>query len=969
MKKHLKIIIPLVVVFGLVGGVAFYFNQLSKNGILDMEDVYATIKTLSVYFIPVAILVVAIIIALIVFRKKDRTFKFWLRAESLVAVLVALVITANVIVFGPMASLFNLNYAKMGTVSKETLANSANVTNKIADEGIVLLKNNEEYLPLKEEKRNLNVFGWASTNPVYGGTGSGNVDTSTAVTMLDGLKNGGFKVNTELVDFYTDYRSDRPEVGMWAQDWTLPEPKKELYSEELLNNAKEFSETAVIFIGRVGGEGADLPMNMKDESLTYEGNEGDFEEGDHFLELSKSEKELVDLVTANFDDVVVVINAANAMELGWIEEYDNIKSALWMAGPGTTGFNSLGNVLNGSVNPSGRTVNTYVYDLQKTPTWNNFGDFQYEDSEYTFVNYVEDIYVGYKFYETFYEGKEEAYQKAVQYPFGYGLSYAKFNQEMNNFQITADGKVTFDVTVTNEGEYSGKDVVQAYYTAPYQEGGIEKASTNLVAFEKTNIIEPGESQTITMAFNQEEMASYNAKDGGAYVLDAGEYKVQIKADAHTILDEETYNSDTTVIFDATNKRASDEVAATNQFDYAFGEVTYLSRKNNFENYEDVTKRPEERALTALESDGLMNDTNYVLEELDVEMPKTNAKNDKKLADYRGMDYADPSWEELLDQLTIKDMSRIVTFGGYQTIAAKSVEKVQAYDFDGPAGISSFFMALNGSAFPTATMIAATWNAELAKERGEAIGAEANEIGISGWYGPGMNIQRSAFAGRNFEYYSEDALLSGAMAANEIAGAKSKGVYSFMKHFALNDQETNRTDFLLTWSTEQAMREIYLKPFEVAVKEGGANAAMSAFNYIGNRWAGADSQLLNTVLRDEWGFDGFVSTDYFGGYGYMSGDMAVRNGGDTMLSTNGENGASLEDTSSATAVASMRRAAHNVMYTVVNSSAYDKEDVTIQPMPWEKTMMKINIALIASVLLIQGLFILWYMKRIRPSANK
>lgn len=964
MKKYSKVIISLVLIFGVIGGVAFYLNNLSKNGVLNMADVYATLKTLSVYFIPVALLLVAIIIALIVFRKKNRTFKFWLKAESFIALLVALMITANVIVFGSMASLFNLTYAKMGSVTEENLASSGELTNEIAEEGIVLLKNTDNYLPLGANSDKINVFGWASTNPVYGGTGSGNVDTSTATTLLDGLENGGFTINSDLVDFYTDYRSDRPVVGMWSQDWTLPEPQADSYSEELISDAQDFSETAVVVIGRVGGEGADLPTDMVSEDITYEGNEEDFVEGEHFLELSKSEKDLVDLVTENFEDVVVVINAANSMELGWIDEYDNIKGALWMAGPGTTGFNALGEILNGSVNPSGRTVNTYVYDLVNTPTWNNFGDFGYAESDYTFVNYVEDIYVGYKFYETYYEGNETDYQAAVQYPFGYGLSYTEFTQKISNLTLDSEGNISFEVTVTNTGDYPGKDVVQTYFTPPYTNGGIEKAQTNLVAFEKTNVLEPGASETVAISFNQESLASYDAQGTGAYVLEEGQYALQLKSDAHTILDEKMFTVDSTVRYDESNKRPSDEVTTTNQFDHAFGELTHLSRKDNFANYEAVTARPEERELTELEKDGLMNVDNYVLAEQDVEMPITGAKNGKILADYRGLDYDDPAWEELLDQLTVKEMSELVTYGGYQTVAVKSVGKVQAYDFDGPAGISSFFMPIEASAFPTATMIAATWNKELAHQRGEAIGKEASDIGISGWYGPGMNIQRSAFAGRNFEYYSEDGFLSGAMAANEIAGAKTQGVYSFMKHFALNDQETNRNALLLTWSSEQAIREIYLKPFEMAVKEGGANAAMSAFNYIGNRWAGADFSLLNNVLRDEWGFDGFVVTDYFGGYGNMDADVAIRNGNDTMLSTNGESGARLDDTTSPTAVAAMRTASHNILYTVANSRAYANGETEIELMPWEKSVVQMNLIAGAIIVLIQGLFILWYVKRTR-----
>lgn len=963
MKKYLKVIIPILIVLAIVGGGFYAFYQLSQNGTLNMADVYATLEKVSVYMIPAALLLVAIIIALIIFRKKDKKFKFWLRAESFVAMLVAIAITANVIVFGPLNSIFNLNYAQLGTISAETLEENGDLTNQIADEGTVLLKNTDNFLPLSEETKNLNVFGWASTNPVYGGTGSGNVDTASAVNLLMGLENGGYNLNTDLSDFYTDYRSDRPEVAMWAQDWTLPEPAVNEYSEDLLTEAQAFSDTAVVVIGRVGGEGADLPKDMTAEGITYEGNEGDFTEGQHFLELSKSERDMMDMVTSNFDDVVVVINSANSLELGFLEDYDNIKGALWMAGPGATGFNALGSILNGSVNPSGKTVNTYVYDLKETPSWNNFGAFQYEDSNYTFVNYVEGIYVGYKFYETYYQNEDE-YNESVQYPFGYGLSYTDFTQEMSELTVS-NSQISFDVTVTNTGDNAGKEVVQAYFTPPYTNGGIEKADTNLVAFEKTDMIEPGATETVTITFDQEDMASFDSQDSQFYILEEGQYDIQIKSDAHTVLDEQVYTQDQRLVYEGENKRPSDEVPATNQFDYVAGEVDYLSRANDFANYQEATAVPESRPLTEMESDGLMDATNYELEEQDVEMPTTGADNGKELADYIGVDYDDESWNELLDQLTVEEMHDLISYGGYQTLSLDSVGKVHTYDFDGPAAFSSFFVPIKATAFPTAVIIAATWNKDLALERGEAVGTEANQLGIAGWYGPAMNIHRSAFSGRNFEYYSEDSLISGKMAAQEIAGAKSKGVYSYMKHFALNDQETNRLGLLLTWSNEQAMREIYLKPFELAVKEGGASAAMSSFNYIGNKWVGANGDLLNTVLRDEWGFRGVVSTDYFGGYGFMDADMAIRNGNDIMLSTTGESGAGLDDTESPTAVNAMRKAAHNTLYTVVNSSAYaDGEDTEVELLPWQKTVINIDIAAGLAIVLIQGVLVLWYFKRFK-----
>lgn len=965
MKKYKKILIPIIIVLIIVGGVAGGLNYLSKDGVLNMDDVYATIAKILPYFVPVIILAIICIIALVIFKNKSRQFKFWLKWESAIALILAIILTVNVVLFGPMANLFNLQYANLNSISKDTLNNNTNLTKDIAKEGTVLLKNDKKMLPLNPEKTKLNVFGWASTNPVYGGTGSGNVDTTNSTDILASFKNAGFELNDDLSKFYTDYRSDRPVVGMWEQDWTLPEPTVNDYSDDLMNQAKEFSDTAVIVIGRVGGEGADLPLNVSD--VTYEGNKDDFKDGEHFLQLSKSEREMVDLVSQNFKDVVVVINAANAMELGWIEEYDNIRSAIWMAGPGADGFEALGQIVSGEVNPSGKLVDTYVYDLKSTPTWNTMGDFEYQNAEGVhYVDYNEGIYVGYKFYETFYKGKEKEYQEVVQYPFGYGLSYTEFTQKMSDIQQDGNGNLSFSVEVKNTGDTAGKEVVEIYNNPPYENGGIEKASVNLLTFAKTEILAPGESQKIDFTLNQEDLASYDAKTEASYVLEKGKYNIQAMSNSHEVIDSKSITIPDNVVYGDNNQRPSDQVVATNQFvDLAQGNETYLSRFDNFSNYEEAIKGRQDKTLSPEDKEKLIDvDTYKPTINKDDKMPITGAKNNLTVSDLRGLDYEDEKWEKLLDQLTVKDMSNLISHGGYQTVGMKSVGKLQAYDFDGPAGLSSFFVPTKATAFPTATMIAATWNKELANQRGEAIGQEATEVGVSGWYAPAMNIHRSAFAGRNFEYYSEDAVLSGAMAENETLGAGSKGVYVFLKHFALNDQETNRNERLLTWSNEQAIREIYLKPFEMAVKNGKATAVMSAFNHIGTEWAGGSSALLKNVLRDEWGFRGMVLTDYFGGYGSMNADLAIRSGNDIMLSTTGEGGAGLTDTTSATAVKAMREASHNVLYTVVNSVAYEDYTPGVKLLKWEKTVWTYTAISIGLVAALQGLVIYLYFRRIK-----
>lgn len=641
---------------------------------INIEDVISVLNTCKPYLIGLAVVLVLAIVAMVACRKMARSKKFLIRGEAALAMVLAIAVTVNLICFGPMSSLISLAMGD-GSVTGETAASANKLCQTIAEEGIVMVKN-EGALPLSNTK--LNVFGWSSTNPVYGGTGSGGLsDSYPTVSLLEGLSNAGIEYNTTITDFYTEYRDTRPTVGMWGQDWTIPEPTMEEYDAAgIFENAKEYSDTALIVISRSGGEGADLPTSYDGEDTFEEGGtwgasgvrissqDDDRDASKHYLELSNREIAMVERVTSEFDNVIVVINAANPMELGWLDQYDSIKGALVMAGPGQTGFNALGEILTGEVNPSAKMVDTYVYDLTQTPTWNNFGSMFYDNMDEfavdgavpSFVNYVEGIYVGYKFYET----------------------------------AAAEGLI---------------------------------------------------------------------------------------------------------------------------------------------------------------------------------------------------------------------------------------------DCDGPASINNNFTGKGSIGFPAAVMIAATWNVDLANDFGERIGKMADEMGVSGWYAPAMNTHRSAFAGRNFEYYSEDGVLGGNMAANAILGAQEHGVYAYMKHFALNDQETNRCGMLCTWANEQSIREIYLKPFEIAVKDGGCQAVMSSFNYIGTTWAGACDELLNNVLRDEWGFQGFVLTDYFGVYGYMDSDQAIRGGTDCMLVAYDTETNHVTDTTSATSVLAMRQACKNILYTTVNSRAYDPANLS------------------------------------------
>ena len=709
---------------------------------------------------------------------------------------------------------------------------------------------------------------------------------------------------------------------------------------------------------RVGGEGADLPTDMKAKGITYKNNSkdyDDFQKGESFLQLSKTERDMIDLVTSNFKKVTLVYNGANTFQFDFLNDYPQIQSVVWCPPAGQTGFSALGEVLAGETNPSGKTSDTFLKDLTKSVSYNNFGKFEYTNmadkaAKYKgftgddvtaipgFVNYSEGIYVGYKFYETASDEGLINYDDTVAFPFGYGLSYTSFDQKLDSVKYKG-GKVTVTATVTNTGDKAGKDVVEVYYNPPYTDGGIEKASKNLAGFEKTKELQPGESQKVTVKFDDDEMASYDYKGAKAYVLEKGDYDISIQSDSHHVIDHKAITVKDTVTYDSdSNTHNGDKTVATNQFDDVAGDVTYLSRADHFANYKEATAAPTNFKMSDKAKETFYNNSNYDPKKFDKDsdkMPTTGAKNGLKLSDMYGKDYDDADWDKLLDQLTFDDMDNLIANGGYGTQALKSVGKIQLTDADGPASLNNNFTGVGSIGFPASTAFACTWNKDLAKQFGEMIGDMAHDMHVAGWYAPAMNIHRNAFSGRTFEYFSEDSLLSGVMASSEISGAKSKGVYSFMKHFALNDQETKRTEMLCTWTNEQAMREIYLKPFEMSVKEGGAQAVMSSFNYIGNTYAGADSALLQTVLRGEWGFKGFVLTDYFGGYGYQNADQEVRAGNDSMLATTKITNHITDK--SATSVKAMRQAAHNILYTAANSWQYANGEPKVATPIWKTAM--------------------------------
>ena len=946
---------------------------------VEMEDVLAVLQLCKPYIIGIIAALVIGIVIMIACRRMSRGKKFLIRGEAAIAMVLAVVVCVNMICFGPMATLIGLATGN-GTLSDETNEEAAKVAEEIMEDGIVLLKN-ESLLPLNETKK-LNIFGWESINPAYGGAGSGGInDLYDIVSLNQGLENAGFSINQELVDFYNNYGADNPEMSIQKQSWTLPEPPVDTYSDELIKSAKEYSDVAVVVLSRKAGEGHnDIPMDVRKAAYDNNSDEyDDFPEGEHYLQLSQTERDMVDMVCSNFDNVIVIYNGANQFELGFVDEYPQIKSVVWCPGTGNVGFNALGKVFSGEVNPSGKTPDTFIYDMTTAPWWNNA-----EKTEYTnladmavegmnagtaqvyapaFTNYAEGIYVGYKYYETAAQEGSIDYDKTVQYPFGYGLSYTEFEQKMGELE-EKDGQISVDVEVTNTGDVAGKDVVEVYYKPPYTNGGIEKSSANLIEFSKTDLLQPGETQTVTVTFSIEDMASYDENHAKAYVLEKGDYVISINSDSHTVLDQKTYTAGDDVVYKGENKRASDDIAASNVFENAKGDVTYLSRADHFANYEEATKAPASAELgepyvSEYHLNSNFDKTTYLNDE-DV-MPTTGADNGLTLADMRDADYDDPRWEKLLDQLTVDEMANMIAMAGYQTAAMDSVGKVATLDFDGPAAINNNFTGVGSIGFPIEVVVASTWNKELAQAWGECMGKISQEMGAEGWYAPGMNTHRTAFGARNYEYFSEDGVLSGNMGAKAVEGARNYGVYSYIKHFAMYE---GNAKMVSVWSNEQAIREIYLKPFEISVKQGGANAVMVSWSFLGDKWTGESSNLMKTVLRDEWGFRGMALTDFFrnNGHGFMNADAALANGVDAMLSTfNGEEN-NVANPEHPTSVLQMRNACKNVMYTVVSSWVYDGKHKETGMENWKKAGIGIDVVIALFIAGMEVLVIRGYKKR-------
>lgn len=832
---------------------------------------------------------------------------------------------------------------------------SQEVTQKIESEGIVLLENKEETLPLTQGIP-VNLFGYGSRDTVYGGSGSGSGDSTNNVTLAQGLENAGFSVNPDLVAFYDDHFVSRTGVGFTGNNFDINEPSVSEYSNELLENAQAYSDVAVFVISRLGGEGADLPMEMDPNLTTTIVSSGAIVEssikggdaGKHYLELQQTEIDVLNMVKERFGTVIVLVNSTNAMELGFLEE-DGIDAALWIGCLGSTGANAVGEVLSGAVNPSGRTSDTFAYAVESAPSYYGLGDYDYTNLEwvntnpiaassepdaYHYVDYIEGIYVGYRYYETAAEDGFIDYDTTVQYPFGYGLSYTTFEQSISDFQN--DGEtITMTVDVTNTGTMSGKDVVEVYYSAPYTPGGIEKSAVVLGDFEKTGVIEPGQSEQVTLTIPIEDMASYDytgiKAQGGAYVLEAGDYIISLRSDSHTVIDSRTVTIEQDVIYNDANAgaRSSDGVAATNLFDdVSFGEsLTYVSRADWAGTF------PTERMPASREANetilAALTDTSVPTSD-DAE-DIASADHGLKLEDMAGLDYDDPKWDELLEQVSVDEMVNLVSNGGWATQAVSSVGKLAYTEVDGPNGVNNIMAGSTGNQYTAQSVLACTWNTELATEMGQTFAQEAIAMKVCALYAPAMNIHRSPFSGRNYEYYSEDGYHSGKMAAAEILGLQSQGVTAYAKHFAVNDQESNRdSGGLCTWVNEQAMREIYLKAFELAVKDGGTRGIMSSFNRLGTTCTAESPELLTTILRDEWGFQGTVITDCILQLSYVNVDRAILAGNDLILSLMNLQSPTEALTGTTSGRQALRAATHDILYTAANSAG---QEVSAIPVPY------------------------------------
>lgn len=844
---------------------------------------------------------------------------------------------------------------------------------ELCEEGFVLLKNEDDALPLKKAAK-VSVFGKNSVNLVLSGSGSAGTGTDGSKTIFDSLTAAGIAWNPDLKAFYEnrslsgDGRTANPKIENSGNViLSTGETPQSAYSA-VRSSYAAYHDAAIIVFSRIGGEGFDLPRTQKEDASR------------HYLQLDANEEALIAEVTnAGFEKVIVVINSANPMELGFVKENDKIDAALWIGNVGSQGIMALGSILSGEVNPSGRLPDTYAADFRKDPVWQNFGDngnengdrFIYggKNSNYYFVDYEEGIYLGYRYYETvpatMETGGEDWYWENVVFPFGYGLSYSGFDwelKEVSGKQIEKDTEITVKVEVTNSGSRAGKDVVQIYAQAPY-DSKIEKSAKVLVAFAKTDLLQPGGSQELTLTVNPYSMASYDFNDANGngfkgYELESGDYILHISENAHDAVISVDCSVEEGITWETDAYTAGDTKIENRFADSSEHIDAFLSRRDFAGTF--PASPAEGNRLLSDEMRTALKDTKSTGNPIavqTVEMPVSGADNGLVLKNLYGKSFDDPMWEDLLDQITFDEMIEMQMFASFNTNDIESVAKPKTTDADGPNGFTNFMgdPTVYGTAkYCCEGIMAATFNTDLMRKLGNAVGNESlmgNEDGdgmpYTGWYAPAMNLHRGQFGGRDCEYFSEDPFLSGMMGAYEILGCNDKGMVTYVKHFVGNEQETHRAvNGNCTFTNEQALRELYLKPFELAVKIGGTKAIMTSFNRIGTKWTGGDYRLLTEVLRNEWGFHGAVITDFNTNPNYMNTRQMAFAGGTLDLASQPHDWA---DTESALDMYILRRNTHETLYAIANSNVMNKSISGYQMSYWRIALIVTDVVVVSAVI--------------------
>ena len=928
---------------------------------------------------------------------------------SAIVLVILIAVNAVCAVFANDITLYLCSTSSLSAAAREK---GEKLATQIVEDGVVMVKNDDSALPLSDTVKRVNVFGWASTEWVGGGSGSGRVvnnDKGNAMTpntdLLKALDARGIEYNPALPNMYEKFQAGRDSwsngtLNASAQDfYRLYEPSindTNYYTDEIKTNAINFCETAIVVLGRVAGESNDCPTVQY--KRTTKGGSIKTDNERTYLDISTEEEDLLKYVGENFKTVIVIINSTNTMNLNFMDSIDGLDACLIAGGTGNNAVTGLVNVLYGcdkdgrAVSPSGRTADTYAYDFKYSPAYysqgavgTNYykdsknlypakgtsntvnGDSHYRDGV-SYTDYVEGVYVGYKWYETadaegYWADVDNNYGKGyegvVQYPFGYGLSYATFSWEVVTpglgGTLKPDGTIDITVRVKNTSEiYSGKEVVQLYYTAPYNKGGIEKPSVVLAAFAKTQkVLGPGEDVDVTLTFDVRDMASYDSQEikvaGGGYILEAGDYEIKLMKNAHEVAKDEkgkdmtytyrlskdhTYPTDSETGNPVSNVFTGDSAWDGLSIDGSNtnGNITWLSR----ENFKATFKGAKDEARTMTQE---MIDQ-HLYEKADankwqnaqgsVTMPTTGSKGDLRLYENGeitalGLELGDPDnydsdlWEDVLDQVTLDEMKNLTLHGYIHEEKVASVGKTfQTDSVDGPAQAGSFNRPDAGVGYPNSTVLAQSFDVELAKSFGKSLAYDAIQIGYEGLYAPGVNIHRTPFGGRNYEYYSEDSCLTGAIGAAAVNGCLNGGVYVYVKHFVLYEQE-DRRDGMYTWLTEQTLREVYLSPFKTLIEDGKVTGFMSSYGRVGCVWSGGNTGLLTNVLRDEWSFKGAVITDYADHHDYMNGDQMIRAGGDLWMDGVSSNFGKYDfETSSAAIVTKFRSATKHILYMALNA---------------------------------------------------